>query len=479
MLNDMLVIVISLLVAATEIIGILSAIHAILNTRTSQSAIAWGISLITFPFITLPLYWIFGRNKFYGYVEALRSGEEQHRDMIANIPDLISYDRVTPEEKIPGDFKVFENMASNTFTSGNKLTLLIDGKNTFDAMFTSIRQATHYVLVQFFIIHDDELGNKLRSLLMEKAATGVRVYFLYDEIGSTGLSKTFINGLRESPVEFQPFHTTRGFKNRFQLNFRNHRKITIIDGHTAYVGGHNVGDKYMGKDPKMGRWRDTHVRIEGTAVRNIQISFLKDWFWSTRKALDLNWNPDVIEDGKADVLVLPTGPADTLATCSLMFVHVIHSAKSKIWIASPYFVPDDAVLEALQLAALRGVDVRIILPLKPDHRTVYLAGCSYISQLDMDGIGFYRYKEGFLHQKVFLVDDTLAGVGTANADNRSFSLNFEITLLVTETNFIRQVSHMLEEDMRNSKKIDAGSYKKMNILFKIGIRLSRLLSPIL
>jgi len=162
-----------------------------------------------------------------------------------------------------------------------------------------------------------------------------------------------------------------------------------------------------------------------------------------------------------------------------MFVHVIHSAKSKIWIASPYFVPDDAVLEALQLAALRGVDVRIILPLKPDHRTVYLAGCSYISQLDMDGIGFYRYKEGFLHQKVFLVDDTLAGVGTANADNRSFSLNFEITLLVTETNFIRQVSHMLEEDMRNSKKIDAGSYKKMNILFKIGIRLSRLLSPIL
>ena len=275
------------------------------------------------------------------------------------------------------------------------------------------------------------------------------------------------------------FHTTKGKTNRFQLNFRNHRKIVVVDGKAAWVGGHNVGDEYLGKSPKFGAWRDTHVRIEGPAVQAIQFCFVEDWHWAANVFPELNWEPQQAVDGKDEILTVASGPADNLETCGLMFVQAINDARERVWIASPYFVPDLQILSALKLAALRGVDVRILLPQKGDHRTVYLASFSYFQNTLPLGIKIYRYSAGFMHQKVFLIDSSYAAVGTANLDNRSFRLNFEITILNYDPQFIKEVEDMLSADFSRSRRAVMEDYTRKSFFFKLAVRSARLLAPIL
>jgi cardiolipin synthase len=221
------------------------------------------------------------------------------------------------------------------------------------------------------------------------------------------------------------------------------------------------------------------VKFTGPAVRNAQAVFVQDWYWARREAIPLDWNRDFPERGESDLLILATGPTDRKDRCSLMFLQAIHSARKRVWIASPYFVPSEGIVEALQLAALRGVDVRILLPLKPDHRIVYLASFSYFPPLDLPGITFYRYEPGFLHQKVFVVDDRLAAVGTANLDNRSFHLNFELTALASGRKAADAVAEMLETDFSRSRKVTVEDYHRRNFFFKFGVKIARLFSPIL
>ncbi len=469
----------TILFFALEISGIITAVHAVMHVRTSRGAVAWAISLITFPFISLPLYWVFGRRKFSGYIEAHRLDTEEHKTKVDKIICSLKNDCRPPDAHLSDDLILFENLGGYPFTTDNRLTLLVNGSDTFRAMFKAMEQAQHYVLVQYYIIHDDELGRDLKRVLKKVRERGVKVYCLYDEIGCYDLPGRYIQELRKAGILISGFKTTRGKGNRFQLNFRNHRKITVVDGHTAFIGGHNIGDEYMGCDKEIGNWRDTQLMIQGPAARHVQLSFVNDWHWATRQNISLHWQmPAPLYTG-AKMLILPTGPADPLETCALMFVHAINSAAHRVWIASPYFVPNEAVINALQLAALKGVDVRIILPNKADHKVVHLASFYYIELLSIHGIQFYRYQPGFLHQKVFLVDDHLAAVGTANADNRSFSLNFEITALVNEPSFVRQISDMLETDMACSRPIRLDDAAKKSSLFKFGVQLSRLLSPVL
>ena len=277
----------------------------------------------------------------------------------------------------------------------------------------------------------------------------------------------------------RPFDTTKGLVNRLQINFRNHRKIVVVDGKTAFVGGHNVGDEYMGREKRFGPWRDTHAWYQGPVVAMIQLSFLEDWYWSTREALPLDWEMRPADNGNMTFLTLPSGPADKLQTCSLFFTQAINMAKERLWIVSPYFVPAEDVTSALQLAVLRGVDVRIMLPLKPDHLLVYLASFAYIGELEKLGVKFFRYKPGFLHQKVMLVDDSMACVGTANFDNRSFHLNFEITMVGLDDRFIGDVEKMLLNDFRSCVPATAKDYERRWIGFKVGVKIARLFSPIL
>lgn len=468
------------LAALVQVSGILSGLHALMQVRTAQGTIAWCIALASFPWIAMPLYWVFGRNKFQGYVEILRAAVKANAELAKEVADALephhgNFDRETSSCEYTLDV-----LTRRRFTCRNHVELLVDGEATFKAIFEAIDAAESYILVQFFIIKDDALGKELKNLLVAKAKSGVRVSLLFDHIGSRKLGGEYIADLQTGGVDIAGFGATRHHAKRFHINFRNHRKIVIVDGRIAFVGGHNVGDQYVGSSARFGHWRDTHVAIEGPAVQGVQVVFLEDWYWATRQVPDLHWKPQPVENGhNMCVLPLETGPIDKIEACTLFFMEIISSAKERLWIASPYFVPDEGITNALQLAALRGVDVRILIPDKPDHRLVYLAAFSYLEEMDAAGVKMYRYEGGFLHQKVALVDDHLAAVGTANLDNRSFRLNFEITMVVSDREFAKRVTAMLESDLERSRRIDSSEYTKRHIGFRFAVRISRLLSPLL
>ena len=362
--------------------------------------------------------------------------------------------------------------------ANNEVKLLIDGKATFDAIFAAIEKARDVVLVQFFIIHDDNLGKALQQLLLRKAAEGVRVFVLYDRVGSHALPASYSQLMRDGGVQIHAFATRRGWFNRFQVNFRNHRKIVVVDGLLGFIGGHNVGDEYLGGHPQLSPWRDTHVQISGPVLACLQESFAEDWYWATRQLPPLIL-PDAYPDNGVLCQALASGPADPQETCSLFFLEAIHSATRRVWITSPYFIPDEAVFAALRLAVLRGVDVRVLIPSRPDHRIVYAASSLFAFEAVRAGVRMFRYQPGFLHQKVVLVDDDVSAIGSANLDNRSFRLNFEITLLTVDRGFADQVENMLNNDFEQAREITAEDSRDTHQLQQLGMRIARLISPIL
>lgn len=448
-----------------------------MSTRTTQGTIAWAVSLIAFPYLAVPAYWILGRSRFHGYVSERKAGMRTTEQLTRDVRVKFASFRL-PDTQRSEVTRAVEALAAMRALSGNAVELLIDGEATFASILKGIDEARDLVLFQFFIVHDDGIGREVKEHLAARAKAGVPVYFLYDEVGSKHLPEAYLRDLRDSGVQVSPFNTRKGRGNRFQINFRNHRKVVVVDGRTAWIGGHNVGDEYLGKDPKFGHWRDTHVRIEGPAALEAQISFVEDWRWATDRTLELDWTPRSPEGGAAAVLIVPSGPADATETAMLMFIHAINTAMERIWIASPYFVPDEAVIAALQLACLRGVDVRILIPDEPDHLLVYLAAFSYFDQVEALGARFFRYTDGFLHQKVMLVDRTAATVGTANFDNRSFRLNFEITAIVADAEFIGDVERMFEADFSRSREMHVGELSEKPWRFRLGVRLARLTSPL-
>ena len=463
--------------AVFHLLGAISSIHAIMDTRTSQGAIAWAVSLNTFPYVAVPAYWVLGRSRFQGYTTA-HNGKLQE---IAGVTDdgvAATRKFQSPAEENSPAGRAAERLAGIPFLTGNSVELLVDGDATFASILKGINSAREYILFQFYIVHDDEIGREVKAHLIESARAGVRVSFLYDEIGSHGLPRRYKDELREAGIEVYDFHTQKGPRNRFQLNFRNHRKVVVVDGKVAWIGGHNVGDEYLGRDPKFGHWRDTHVRIEGPAALGAQLSFVEDWYWATGRLLKLNWDPVPSETGNLPVLIVPSGPADEFETANLMFVHAINTAAERIWITSPYFVPDPSVIAALQLAGLRGVDVRILIPDKPDHLGVYLAAFSFLNEAGRSGVKFYRYLDGFLHEKVMLIDRSVATVGTANFDNRSFRLNFEITAVITDNDFAAQVERMFEADFAQARLMDLAEANRKPWWFRFAVQVARLTAPV-
>lgn len=468
----------ALTAGAIHVAGVLSAVNALLTPRSSQSAIAWAISCVTFPYLAVPAYWLLGRNRFHGYVLARRSSKSRLRKRVKGLREYAPGESGLPRE-LSQSCQAFERLAAMPFTQGNTVNLLVDGEPAFEAIFREIERARDYIFVQFFIVRSDALGQRMREALRAKVKQGVRAYFLYDRIGSHALSSRFVESLREAGVRVQAFKPPRGWSNRFQINFRNHRKMVVVDGRWAATGGMNLGEEYCGHSKQFGYWRDTMVEVTGPAVQEIQLSFAEDWFFLTQSVPKLNWSPADPEEGKQAVLVLPTGPADELHSCSMMFTQAIHAAQTRLWITNPYFVPDNEIVRALQLAALRGVDVRMLLPSKANHLLVHWASCTYLEDLKRTGVRFLRYTKGLLHEKVMLVDDGLALVGTANTDNRSFYLNFELTLLVADRHFASDVEAMFHDDFEHSRETGNESLNDRGLFFQIAARLSRLLSPVL
>jgi cardiolipin synthase len=459
-----------------ELVALASAVRAVMHTRTAQGATAWAIGLVAFPLLALPLYAVFGRRKFHGYVAARAAHSHQVMPIIHRLMNI-------PSELAGGvrddELSALEKLAQLPFSLGNRAQLLINGEATFEAIFKAIDQAKHYILVQFYIIHDDGLGRELKQRLCDKARAGIQVYLLYDGIGSHRLPNAYAEQLRAAGVQVAVFTGSGKKGRRFQINFRNHRKIVVTDGQTGFVGGHNVGDEYLGLDPQTAPWRDTHVCLQGPAVLALQIAFVEDWFWATQQLPALDWRAARRQPEGCSALVISSGPADNLETASLMFVHAINSAQHRAWLVSPYFVPDESVLSALQLAALRGVDVRILIPQRSDNLLVHLASCSYLEAITTAGIRVFRYTEGFLHQKVMLIDQRLAAVGTANLDNRSFRLNFEITALIADAEFCAQMQRMLERDFAASEQVTETHIATQSRFFTVTARLARLLAPVL
>ncbi len=458
------------------LVGILHMLHALMHVRTSQGTIAWVISLLTVPFVAIPLYWLLGRTRF-----SKKIGGRRENDSRLNLIAVAMHERLRQYEvEIPDDdgFKrAAQVLGGLPFTRGNDLELLIDGEQTFDRIFQAIQEAKIYLCVNFFIVKNDQLGTRFQQALIERARAGVKVYFLFDEIGSHKLPRRYLNAMKEAGVECHSFGINRFWWSRFQLNFRNHRKIVVSDGKTAFIGGLNVGDEYMGRDQKFGEWRDTHLKLRGPAVQAVQLVFLEDWFWACDEVPELHWEtePELADQVAA---VIPTGPADPADSWQLIVAEAANSSRKKLWIASPYFVPDEGVLTALQTAAIRGVDVRILIPERADHLLVWLSAFSYYEQSIPFGVKIFCYQKGFLHQKVMLIDDRLAAVGTANLDNRSFRLNFEITCFTADKGFAAQVEKMLVTDFKYAREAKVEDFTGKPFLFRASSRFARLLAPI-
>lgn len=513
--------VVAVVVPVLYVLSALSALDAVMHARTPQGSTGWAIALVAFPFVAFPLYWIFGRSHFREYVHDLRAlrrladASLDGNDRRALAPYLLRPAEATPDALPPasdaegtpelhpadtgdqpvmkaesdtkaeadgderGELAAFSRLAGLPFTCGNGARLLVDGEEAFPALFEAISRAERYVLVQTYILRDDTLGQRLADVLAERARAGVAVALLYDDIGSFGLSRRYRRRLREAGVAVAGF-PGRSLLQRFRLNFRNHRKIVVVDGAVGFTGGLNIGDEYLHGTKAMGPWRDTHVRLTGPVVLALQRSFVQDWHFSTGTLPNgIAWTPvpDPVEDRVG--LVLDTGPADEVETCSLFYAHAIASAEQRVWIATPYFVPDDAVASALQVAALRGVDVRILMPRCSDNPLFRFVPYAYLPEVDRAGVKVLLYEPGFLHQKVMLVDDVYAAVSSANLDNRSFRLNFEVTAFLYDRDFCTDVEAMFEADLARSTPVTAADLDARSGAFRIAVRITRLFAPVL
>ncbi|MBM7063380.1 cardiolipin synthase [Pseudomonas sp. UL073] len=468
------------LIALTHVLGVIAALHAVFTVRTAQGAIAWALSLLFMPYLTLLPYLVFGRSSFDAYIRARRQANREMHVAMAGLDwrDWVSEAVAARRSLDSGNLLAMPRLGSMPPLAHNQVRLLINGEATFEAIFAAIAAAKQVVLVQFFIVHDDALGRRLADLLLARAAAGVEVFLLYDGIGSHDLPRAYGERLRAGGVQVRSFATRRGLINRFQLNFRNHRKVVVVDGTIGFLGGHNVGDEYLGGKPPLSPWRDTHVELRGPVLTCLQESFAEDWYWAARRLPPLLLAED-FGNGEMLCQLLASGPADPQDTCSLFFVEAINAARQRLWITTPYFIPDEAVFAALHLAVLRGVDVRILLPARPDHRMVYAASSLFAFEALRVGVRIFRYLPGFLHQKVLLIDDCSAAVGSANLDNRSFRLNFEIMLLVHDSGFAARVQDMLEADFALARELREEDDQQINRLRQLGMRVARLISPIL
>lgn len=457
-----------------EASAIYCAFLAVRHARTPQGSVAWTVFLISAPYIGVPAFLFLGSFSFSDYV----AGRRDSNRIINGINNFKKHHPPSLQNN-KGIYEAMEKIADIPVGSGSDLEILVDGDQTFNAIFDAISNAKRYVLVQSYIINDDKIGRRLRDVLLERAGEGVKIRLIYDGVGCIKLPQSYLDILTEGGVEVVNAHARGGPKSRFQINFRNHRKTVIVDGEVGFTGGLNMGDEYMGENPKFGLWRDTHARLSGSIVMQLQVIFLEDWHWATReKILDqLNWD-FVSAPANKDAVIVATGPGDEFDTGSLYFCALINAATERLWIASPYFVPENDILTCLKLAAMRGVDVKILTPEVVDHKISWLAALSYFDEMIEAGVEVWRYNEGFMHQKVVLVDDLISSIGTTNLDNRSCRLNFEETAVVFNEDTAAQTAAMLEADFARSFRLtDKLSDRK--IKERYGAPLARMFSPLL
>ncbi|MGE3611287.1 MAG: cardiolipin synthase [Bacteriovoracaceae bacterium] len=445
-----------------HIIGLALALNALFQSRTPQGALAWFLALVGFPKIGIPLFIIFGRRRYH----------EERPSPVFKIPRP---EIVLHQNEVLEEFEKFLKHTGAGFTGNNTIDLLINGEMIYEKMCEDISNAKKYIILQVYIFRTDNTGKRFIELLSRKAKEGVKVYVLYEKV-LIKMSKKSLKYMRESGVHLGLFRP--GTRNKLQLNFRNHRKILIVDGEVGFFGGINIGDDYIGKDPNIGAWRDTNVRVRGPALIEAQKTFCYDWFSSQGSGPDIDWQSSLTE-GNDNILIFSSGPVQEKPFCLLHHIAMVDMAVKRLWIANPYIVPPQSLLDALFMAALRGVDVRLIVPSYSDNQLVMLAANTYYERLISYGIKIFKYKAGFLHQKVMLVDDILGVVGSANFDYRSMYINFEVTLTTSSQKFIKDLELMLIDDFKNSDRLNLGELRNKVLYEKILERGMNLLVPVL
>ena len=362
---------ITAIVVLFQLLGFFSSIHAVMTARTAQGAIAWGVSLNTFPYVAVPAYWVLGRRNFEGYVEAFNDRQAEVEQARTTMHERLEPFAVETLERIP-NYEAMKRLAQTPFLRGNDVTLLVDGDATFDSIFAGLARAEHYALVQFYIIHDDGLGRRLKSALIDCANRGVKVFVLYDEVGSMGIPKSYLAELETAGIQQSKFNTTQGAQNRFQLNFRNHRRTWSWTGEWRGSAATTLATSTSVSTPRSGTGA-TPTPSRGRRPRSRRPCSSSTGTGRSAPSPTSTGSHRLVTGADVKTMVLAISPTDDIETAQLFFVHALNAARDRIWIATPYFVPDEAVMAALRLAALRGVDVRIIVPEKGDNPLVDLA----------------------------------------------------------------------------------------------------------
>lgn len=461
------------------------AVIVILEFKHPQRAMAWLFISLCCPPLGLAFYYFLGRDYRQNRKITQRSTSlfREIRSFVTGRIKVVKQASDTKNvqfEDNQGLLRLLSRLSEGPVTGHNKSRVLSTAREAYDAMLEAMEEAKEHIHMEFYIFRDDEIGEQFQDVMIRKARQGIKVRLLCDGLGSHHLSRRYIRALKDAGVEFHFFlpPIISLFDRRF--NFRNHRKMMVVDGRIGFTGGMNIGDDYLGKDLKMGYWRDTHLRLEGDSVYYIQYVFLKDWRLASGEGMS---HPRLFPKHSCEeqeaVQIVGSGPDAPIDATQEMFFAALCAASNRIWMTSPYFIPDPAICRALKSAVLRGVDVRIIIPGKPDNKLVYLASLSYLENLQNSGVKFYRYTKGFMHAKVMIVDELLATVGSANLDMRSFYSNFELTAVLLHPEAISTLSLGFEKDQKHSEFIDPVKFKERGKMVKFGERLCQLFSPLL
>ncbi|MBO0811749.1 MAG: cardiolipin synthase, partial [Microlunatus sp.] len=430
--------IVALVVAGLLVINIVGAIITLfLERRDTASLWAWILVLTLVPVIGFILYLFIGRRitntKIFRLLDGSETGHNKQGKLQLAEVSRNEYEFVNQVSQDNVELAVLlMNDDTGSLSHNNAVTVFDDGAEKFDAMITDIESARDHVHILYYIFRSDTIGQRVLEALIARAEAGVAVRLCYDAYGGRKIARRYLQRLRAAGGEAYPFFPNNFGPINFRVNFRTHRKIAVIDGRVGYVGGFNVGDEYVTPTKKFGYWRDTHLRIEGSAVESLQTRLLMDWNVAAPKDRRVGHEPryfPVPQQAPGDVAVqiVSSGPDSEWEWIKYGYLKAIHEAKRSIRIQTPYFMPDAAMMDALKIAALSGVDVHLMIPDRPDHPLVYPATLSYADELaKLDGVNVHIYAGGFLHAKTLLVDEEIASVGTANFDYRSFRLNFEV-----------------------------------------------------
>lgn len=447
--------------------------------------ISWVLVIILLPMVGIVFYFVFGQNyrkqKMFSRkgLKDVAFIDQLQQDQLRRLSKNKLGRHVRPEFRpIVG---LLLNNSKSLYTENNSVKVLNNGRPTFDAIIEAISRAKVYIHLEYYIFSDDRIGTKLQQLLIEKARAGIEVCLIYDDVGSWSLKRTFIEEMTLAGVEVHPFMEVRFPWFTRKVNFRNHRKIVVVDGEVAFVGGINVADRYIDGDPRLGIWRDTHLQLVGDAVHLLAIVFQMDWFFVCGKTFEprLKYLPPFEEIGSTPVQICSAGPDSDWASIMQAYFSAITRAKRHIYISTPYFMPNESILTAIKTAALSGVDIRIMIPHKSDSTIVYWSTLSYLAEMLEAGVKFYFYEKGFNHSKIMMVDGAFASVGTANLDIRSFEDNFEVSAFIYDDAVAQELEDQFHKDLLDCRLVTLHSWERRPFINSLKEGIARLFSPLL